>query len=648
MKSSVMELIFKYRWLMGGLFWFILVFFQIHGSSIGIYAALLDAPELNPGIWGLFHHFQLDEWAVFTPMAFSQYFDGGQGAFSAMSNIPRAAMTDVTFFYGQPCWNLITVFRPFLWGYLFLSPGYALSFFWVGRTVVLFLITYEFGLIFTKNNKTLSLGYAALFTFAPVVQWWFSVNAFVDMLISAHFCLLMIWKYIGTANYRKRALYALLIAYFMLAYAFSIYPVWQISFGYVFFMIAGCLIYSQKKVLVWSKLDWIYVSGILLLISIILLSIIYQSRDTIQAILNTEYPGHRISGGGGFDWRWLFSYPLLYIIPYGFPMNMTPTGGGSFISFAPIGIIIAIWQYVKLGIKDYFVWVLIILSTVYTSFFLFPWPEWLSQITLFSHVPQGRLLPALQFMQMLILFRVLITGFPSFNKKSILLICGAYLLLVGHVSWLILDSERRIFGLMVIMIFSLCFCLYLFSKRHHIWIFFILVAAVSGFFANPVSSGVQSIYGTALGNDIRTIAAQDRGKWIVESTEQWGSDKMDCMNSFPIMFGAPTINSVNTYPYWPRWEALKIDSEQHKALNRFSHMNIFLIQDGPTQYLAPKGEGTISDLVDIKLSVSDLKKIDASYIMTKNDLSAYSGDTISFQLTAQDNGYRIYHIIYND
>lgn len=48
------------------------------------------------------------------------------------------------------------LFRPFYWGYLFLSIGKGMAF-WCGRYIALFLVSFEFGMLLTEKKKGLSV-----------------------------------------------------------------------------------------------------------------------------------------------------------------------------------------------------------------------------------------------------------------------------------------------------------------------------------------------------------------------------------------------------------------------------------------------------------------------------------------------------------
>ena len=156
----------------------VLVLFEINGSSIGAW----DQPIINSthqSLLGSARSTQSDEWRVFTPFTLSQYLND----FSYFSSIPRASPTDMFAIYGAPIWTILMIFRPFQIGYLFLSPAKGLSFYWISRLIALLLVSFEMGMLITGKDKILSLSYALLLTFSPILQWWFAVNYIAEIFI---------------------------------------------------------------------------------------------------------------------------------------------------------------------------------------------------------------------------------------------------------------------------------------------------------------------------------------------------------------------------------------------------------------------------------------------------------------------------------
>ena len=162
--TEAAENFYRLRYVLGGIFLLLCVLLEIHGSSIGIYTKIFDKPELDINLLGKFRGIRSDEWLVFTPFAFSQYFTN----FSMISDIVRGTATNMFIVYGQAVHHLAMIYRPAQIGYLFLDQGSGLAFFWVSRLVVLFLVSFEFAKKILNVNRRLSLLYAVMVTFSPL------------------------------------------------------------------------------------------------------------------------------------------------------------------------------------------------------------------------------------------------------------------------------------------------------------------------------------------------------------------------------------------------------------------------------------------------------------------------------------------------
>ena len=71
-KIDVSSVIYKYRFVIAGVLFVLGIIFEINGSSIGMWCGYLSGDDNNV-IWGVSRAIRTDEWAVSTPMLFSQY-----------------------------------------------------------------------------------------------------------------------------------------------------------------------------------------------------------------------------------------------------------------------------------------------------------------------------------------------------------------------------------------------------------------------------------------------------------------------------------------------------------------------------------------------------------------------------------------------
>lgn len=644
--KSYMNKAIAHRWYLGIGLWLVLVLFQIHGSSIGLFADYLNEPELNTRLLG-FNRIRLDDWDLYIPMLFSQYEAGSLGAFAPFNEFLRAYSTDVSLIYSLPSWNYVTVFRPFLWGFFCFSPAYGLSFYWVGRLIVLFLISWEFGRYLTKSNNQLALCYSILITFSPAVHWWIDTNSFVEMLIFSQSGIFALIKYGEAKNRWRQLAWTFALVYSAIAFCLSVYPAWQIPLGYVYLVIAVWVFHTRFNSYHWKANDSLFMGMAVILIVASISYIVFQSQDAISLFRNSEYPGKRFETGGNLSCILLFRYFLSYILPYDFILPDAQFNLATFIGFSPLGIALAVYGFLKTKSCDFLIGSLIIVNAVFCLFCVVPFPKIICQLLLLNPVSPRRLVVIIDYVNVIILIRVLAVYTFSIKKRVAVLITGLYVIFAAFIVWNQINPVLRYFWMIPILAFSACTCLYIVRYPQRLHIMVIMASIVSILIINPIACGVQSIYGVQLGKEIKAITSQDNGKWVVDYMETLSQYTIGIMNNYPIIFGAPTINSTNPYVCWPRWDPFNFTDEQKRAINRYCFMNI-RISDLPTDVVCTNISDQTQDRVLITLNYHDLQKIDARYILTNRDLSIYNERKIGFSLLSEADGLKIYRVYYQD
>lgn len=274
---------------------------------------------------------------------------GEQEAFSYYSTIMRGTQTDAYIIYGQPVRSWKMIYRPFQWGYLFLSQGKGLAFFWCGRWIALFLVSLEMGRYLFQKKGT-GGAYTFLITLSPIVQWWFAINGLVEMLVFGQLAVLLIKEYIRQTNYWKKFFLMLGIVWCGGTYILVFYPAWQVPIAYVYLFLLIGIIPRE-----WKKENWHWKKDLPILACFFLLLggsvgvIFYDAKDTILAMLNTVYPGSRVCSGGGAI-EMLLGWPSNLFLPY---KNNVAIGisnvceKAGFISFFPLGLLLGLWVMVK-------------------------------------------------------------------------------------------------------------------------------------------------------------------------------------------------------------------------------------------------------------------------------------------------------------
>lgn len=632
------NLIFKHRYKIAIILFVLCILLELNGSSIAMWAQYVQGPDsISTGtILGVPRAIRSDEWALNTPMALSQYHNFS-GSFPYFSDTVRGTSTDVFLVYGQPVYDIAVIFRPFHWGYLFLSQAKGLSFFWYGRLIALFLVTFEFGRLITKNNKKLAFVFSMLISFAPIVQWWFAINGLIEMLIFGELAVLMIYKYINNEDYIKRSIYMAVIVICSGAYVLTFYPSWQVPLFYVFFSLLIWIIWEKNRKIKFSYKDVIIICVGLLLFSLIILHIVIKSHDTISYILNTAYPGSRVETGGG-EIKMFFNYAFNMFLPYrssGIPGNVCEQA--VFIDFFPMGIILGCIVLFFEKKKDKLLICLLTVNAVLSLWCIVPWPSILAKITLLSNSQPSRTFLTVGFVNVLVLIRSMSLREKKINENKSILFASILAVIIALISNFLYREyiTKKMFIVIIIFLVTIFISILMYQNKKDNNMFIIIcitLMIICGATVNPVQKGINVVYDNPLIQNIKLINDNKVGKWIVDGLQY-------PVINYPIMAGAPTINSTNVYPTLERWNKLN-NFQNEDIYNRYAHININLQNVGTSEFVP----GVVPDTFTVNLNISDLESLDVKYILTVNNIENISNNKIKFKKLYDDYGYKIYEV----
>lgn len=635
--------IYRFRWPIGIGIIILAVIFEISGTSIGMWKNFMpDGTVTDDGIiLGQSRPIRSDEWAVHTPMTLSQYY----GGFPVFGDIFRGSSTDMYMVYGQPVMDWSIIFRPFQIGYLFLSPAKGMAFYWVGKLVMLVLVSFEMGMLITKKNKLLSLTYAAMMAFAPVVQWWFGANSFPEMLIYGQGIILCVAVYMHTSKYWQRILCGLGFIICGGAYILVMYPAWQIPFFYVFLLVGIWVIIERRKEFKFSaKKDIPIIAGSAVIMGICIIAILIRSWETIQAVMNSAYPGNRTEiGGNGLSL--LFKYPGNVFLPIDDGLTFSNQSElSSFYSLFPIGAILSFLVLFRDKIKDKLLIIMLVLQLLFGIYVVLGFPEWISKVTLLSNSQGTRTVIALSFINVIMLIRSI--AVRKSGVKLYIALPTALLLATAMTYY----SKRLVYGeyfnylymAVSIIILVVLFFLTLYKSKlvqTAFCIFMCFTMLFVGGLVNPVRRGIDVIDNNRISQTIRQISKDNIGDlWIAESGA-WVEGNFIAMN------GGSTINSTNTYCNTEMWEKLDPTGQYEEIYNRYAHIAVSLVKDTPTTI-----ELLQTDLIQLNLNVEELDLLDVKYILTSRELDAFNNEECEFTeiYSEPDLDRRIYEVKYGE
>lgn len=629
------DTIFKYRYQIAICVFVFCVLLGVTGSSIGIYTEYFGAKDKNI-LFGISRGIRSDEYAVFTPMTWSQYLDPN-GHFSYFNSVARATNTDVFIEYGQPVATWLLLYKPFNLGFLFLPIAKGMAFFWCGRLIALFMVSFEFGRKITDDNRLLSIIYAILIAFSPIVQWWFAINGLVEMLLYLQLSILLLDKYFSSEKWSIKILCAFGIVISAGGFILTMYPAWMLPFAYVILGLGIWLLITKRKSIKKNKKDIILILCSLCFLCISMLYVYHMSKDTISTLGQTVYPGDRVSVGGGRSLDDFFVYTSNFWFPiFNMAMRSNECEMARFISLFPLAYIFYIIYFLKTKKSDLFCNIILSISSVFLIYCTIGFPEWLSKITLLSFSLDKRCFLVVQFCEILVLIRLIslllkekvvlnkIMGWVTAFMISILSAGLLYYLNSAYYSTKMLMLQTVLF----IFIFAGVF--YYDKKRiFKAWgIFFSMFVLLTGILVNPVRVGVDSVEKIPeLEMVERVVKADPEAVWISEGTG------FTITNSI-LLKGARTINFTNVYPELNRWKMVDKENKYEDIYNRYAHIGMIYGENDEKFVLTNK------DSFEVYVDYDDIKNLNVDFIFSNRDLSAEN----RFKLVNSTGNYYIYHV----
>lgn len=257
-------------------------------SSYGIMLKQIQ-PDDTGIIYGKPRPIRSDEWAVVTPLTQATINNNFQ-----RYNKTSPYNEDLRINYGLPIFDWGLIFKPTMWGYLFLQPSTAYSVHWF-LIFALFIIGYYKLFIRIGFNPLLSVGVSFSLYFTGFAQFWWDekgpVIAFFPWVIYSLIC--------AQKNSFVKSLFFYWLGTSWLLTNF--YPPVFISLAFVGALLFLC--YGES---------WFSIKKIILLIlssiAIVATTLLYL-KDYLTNTQNTLYPGHRSLSGGAVNWHdWFAQY----------------------------------------------------------------------------------------------------------------------------------------------------------------------------------------------------------------------------------------------------------------------------------------------------------------------------------------------------
>lgn len=631
---ALYSFLFDKRWFVATVLLVLLVCNRYNGDSIAMYDRYIQTGEGNDyicPILGEARAIRSDEWVVDTPIAMSsQYLDDPYGKYN---DIIRGTKTlnggGLSFSSVASPQYLLKIAITELFGY-----DYGVSFGWYVHIILIFLFTVEFFLIITKGNKLWSACGACMLVFSSFFLWW----GFPGMFLGAHASVVCAYHFIYCDDWKKKIPLAIGTSIFTASFIMMLYPAWLVPLGYVILAVLIYLVHdSWEKIKKLSMADWIVILIALIFCGSIVVSFLHSRVEYTNAIMQTEYPGSRIDYGG-FSIQKLFNYIPAVLFAYKDYGN--PSEAGTCISFFPVPMILALYTWFRSKKKDWLVSGLMLVGIFLMFYTTVGLPPVIARYTMMTFSTSARAVDILGYLQIVLLVRVL-AYMKDEDRLPLKPAIGISVILAGILVYAarhyVPDYMNKLFLFLMLFVLAFIFVGMIaripLKWRNACAIVIICMAIVTGVAIRPVNKGHEAITSKPLAKEITRLVQEDKGaKWLAA-----GGGIV--LPSFAVACGAPTLNSVNTYPNMQLWQTLDPSGQYNEVYNRYAHIALQLVEENTSMELLQE------DLMQLNLSYRDIIKTGAKYIVSTVGLDV-DNEWVTFQEIYNEAGSHIYQIIY--
>ncbi|QJD78677.1 DUF7657 domain-containing protein [Spirosoma rhododendri] len=564
------------KWYMGivtGLF-ILLSLLKIHTLSVAMWNQLIpDGSDPKRGIMsGTPQAIRMDEYAVWVPNTLSNANQGYPVANESLGGEKIALL-------GAPAYHPLMIFKPLLWGHFFLGPEQAIAWQSNFNYFAVLLLPFLLFMLLTGNNFLLSVFGSVWLWLSSASQMW---NGGCDMAVGLFSLLFVSGIYIlfGKHSLLGKIGWGLLFGWTLFSALVLVYPPFQVPLGYTFLIlfIAYCL--RHKDQFRFDSDQWTAIgigAGALVLVGVAFYTSYRDLKPTVEAMVNTVYPGRRSeSGGTGFIANWFSEYYSWLITPQRYPKSwLNICELSHYLTFTPVIAASLLIYFVAKRRVDWMLALLALWILAQLVWIEYGWPKWLAEGTLMSmsptrrtQVPLGVSGVILTILYLAYLTRhQLVTGAGA----KALAIAGA-LGFVVYTAYVNLNDTEGLFRsyqlFLPVLFFTFLNVLLLINVqvkyRTALFAGAVVLYLLPNLKFNPVAVGLAPIMQHNIYKTVQEIDKKDPGKrWVV-----FGSQYISYLVTAT---GVKLLSGVKTLPARNIMHVLDPVAKRDSAYNRYAH-----------------------------------------------------------------------------
>lgn len=269
-----------------------------------------------------------------------------------------------------------------------LTTDKVLSLWWSTKFFALLLASYELFYIITNKNRNLSVAGTIVLAFSGCVQWNFTK---IDSIVLAEIIVVLINNLITEKSFKKNILMSLVVIGCSIGYMYTFRP-YAIAFGYLFFALLLWIFTVNRKELKNDKKK----------LGLITITIVLSIAMAIgsQFIYNNNYTENPENLGSGIHGLFTYTYNTMLFYK---PVDNVEYFGG-ILSLFPLPLCIALYYLYKKEKHAAFLLPLSIMTVLEVVYCISGFPDIFEKVIMLMSVPGIRVVPAVHFANLLIMF----------------------------------------------------------------------------------------------------------------------------------------------------------------------------------------------------------------------------------------------------
>lgn len=548
--------------------------FYLTPSSYGYVLSMLGM-ESEGLFWGKPREIRSDEWSVWTP-----YLQALVANDFERFNKFSIYHEDFRNFNALPIFDWGLIFKPQFWSFLVMEPARAFSFHH-GLLIAVFLTGWKCFIekLFEKHSHTNALifiFFSFILFFSSFVQtWWTTIGpsmAFFPWLMLALFC----WQ-------KNSLLYYFFLFYISTVWLLShTYPPLIITcayFGFFLLLIYQPGIFTHRKRLILTILSFLLAIAVCLT----------YFGEVIRTMMNTVFPGQRVSAGGVVPWWHVILSPFFPYLNYSYDVSLLKIINvceASSVSSLLLLLALCFADYNKLNdrLKRELLF-LFFAALFFATWMIIPIPSEWSKYLFLTSVPANRMQFVYGLTINLMALSLLLGCELKFTWKRLILFSGILILFWAIPGDLVSSkwfTEAEWFNksamelvAIPLLISGLVLTRYVLIKKQSIVLLMLFIAMLGNslYFANynPAQSA-QSIFEANKSpqlNSLRLQQQQDSRGWLVSSVDRGAVLNGLGFRSFTHALVQPQLAFFRKlFPELP-------EQEFNQLFNRYAHIYLY-------------------------------------------------------------------------